>query len=230
MPDAITPAEALRRLREGNQRFVSELTSMRSRLSATQEMRAHLAVRQTPFATVVSCSDSRVPSEIIFDQGLGDLFMIRNAGAVGGHAPLASIEFAVGQLATPLVVALAHERCGALRATYDALTGAPAASASLAHLVERLRPALDAAGEHGAPEERCDRAARIQVLLLALDVARSPVIEPLLREGRVAVVPAYYRIAAGNVEFSEPLEPDEIAPGSTRISERIERITRRGSG
>jgi carbonic anhydrase len=224
MAERMTPAAALQRLREGNLRFSAELTSMRSRLSATEEMRARLAQRQEPFATIVSCSDSRVPAEIIFDQGLGDLFIVRNAGAVRGHAPLASIEFAVARLATPLVVVLAHERCGAIRAAYEAALGAPAGSDSLSTLVSRLSPAIQAAGDGGPSEARCDRAARIQALLFALEIARSPLVEPLVAAGRVAVVPAFYWIAAGVVDFEAPVKPEEIAPRSPGARERIARI------
>jgi carbonic anhydrase len=163
-PQDEVPAEAaLRRLREGNQRFANELTSMRSRITATREWRAHVADRQTPFAAVVACSDSRVPAEIIFDQGLGDLFIVRNAGAVIGHAPLASLEFALEQLKVHLIVVLAHERCGAFRATFDHHAGGALASTeSLRELVQRLTPALEAAGPDGTRDERCDRAAAMR--------------------------------------------------------------------
>jgi carbonic anhydrase len=203
----VEAAAALARLREGNHRFVNELTSMRSRLTSTREWRAHLAEAQFPFASVVACSDSRVPAEIVFDQGLGDLFIVRNAGAVLGHAPLASIEFAVAKLRTRLVVVLAHERCGAIQAALGAAAGDAPSTESLRELIARLSPAIAEAGTEGTEVERCERAAHIHVRRTAEQIAQSPVLGPLVGDGTVLVVPAYYRLAEGTVEWGEPVAP-----------------------
>jgi carbonic anhydrase len=201
----VSPAEALHRLVDGNHRFVNELTSMRARLTGTREWRARLAEGQAPFATVMTCSDSRVPAEIIFDQGLGDLFVVRNAGTVMGAAPLASVEFAVAELGTRLVLVLGHEGCGAFRAALKHMAGVPAASESLRELVARIEPCLRSAGEHGTVEERIERAIDIHVADVARRVAESPLIRPLVEDGKVLVVPAHYRMAAGVVEVGAPV-------------------------
>jgi carbonic anhydrase len=212
MPDRISPSSALARHAEGNARFVHELAGERAAESATRAVRARLATRQEPFATVVSCSDSRVPAEIVFDQGLGDLFIVRNAGGVIGHAPLASIEFGVVKLGTPLVLALQHQGCGAFRAAIEAFDEiAPAGSPSLQTLVRRLVPALVAAGPEGSLEERCERAARLHAERVARLIARSPVIAPLVAEGAVHVVPAYYHLAEGVVDVGKPVAAGEAA-------------------
>ena len=137
----IAAPEALARLQEGNRRFVldrrdGELDSLRTR-------RLELAQGQAPFAVVLGCSDSRVPVEFVFDQGLGDLFVVRVAGNVVAPSLLGSIQFSVERFGTRLVVVLGHTGCGAVRATYEALT-APGTelSPNLAAIVERVRPAL----------------------------------------------------------------------------------------
>jgi len=200
-----SPREALRRLTDGNHRFVNELTSTRARVTASREWRARLAEGQEPFATIVSCSDSRVPAEIVFDQGLGDLFIVRNAGAAIGPVSLASIEFAVAKLGTVLVVVMAHERCGAFLAAHDVVEGAPPPSESLGVLLTRLRPAIEAVGPCGNREDRCELAAQYHVRRVAEEIARSPLVAPLVRSGAVSVVSAYYRLAEGTVEFGEPV-------------------------
>jgi len=204
--DAPVDAQAaLKRLQDGNHRFVNELTSMRTRLTSTREWRAHLAEAQFPFASIVACSDSRVPAELVFDQGLGDLFIVRNAGTVLGHAPLASIEFAVAKLRTRLVVVMAHERCGAIQAAFSAAEGGDPGSESLRELVARLRPSIDEAGLEGACEERCERAAHIHVRRMSRMIGESPIIRPLVEDGTVLIVPAYYRLTEGTVEWGTPV-------------------------
>lgn len=185
---------------------------MRAQMTLTREWRARLAERQTPFAALMACSDSRLPAEIVFGQGLGDLFIVRNAGTVFGQAPLASVEFAVVDLKIRLVVVLAHDRCGAFRTAYDHhVGGIPPETGSIRELVERLREAIEGAGPEGTREERCERAASLNARLVARRVARSPVIEPLVRSGELLVVPARYDLAAGTVEFFEPVAAAEPA-------------------
>src|SRR4249919_915041 len=115
----ISALEALERLREGNRRFVSDVRS-RDTLSS-QTRRRELAAGQEPFAIILGCSDSRVPAEIIFDQGLGDLFVIRVAGNIVASSQVGSVEYAAEQFGTPLVVVLGHSRCGAILATLEQL-------------------------------------------------------------------------------------------------------------
>src|SRR5207248_10727528 len=117
----ISALEALQRLREGNRRFVSGVRSLDAMLTHTR--RAELATEQQAFAIVLGCSDSRVPAEIIFDQGLGDLFVIRVAGNIVAPSQIGSVEFAVERFATPLVVVLGHTSCGGVGATLGVLHG-----------------------------------------------------------------------------------------------------------
>jgi carbonic anhydrase len=133
-----TPQEALKELLAGNERFVAG-----SRVHPNQdaERRAALASAQAPFAVIFGCSDSRLAAEIVFDRGLGDLFVVRTAGHIVGPEVLASIEYGVLVLGAPLVVVLGHDSCGAVQATYDAATGAPTPP-GLRPIVERVRPSL----------------------------------------------------------------------------------------
>src|SRR5918992_2033016 len=113
----IPATEALARLREGNRRFVSGVRSLDTELTHTR--RTALATTQEPFAIILGCSDSRVPAEIIFDQGLGDLFVIRVAGNIVAPSQVGSVEFAAERFGTPLVVVLGHSQCGAIQATLE---------------------------------------------------------------------------------------------------------------
>src|SRR6185436_10948209 len=134
--------EALDRLREGNRRFVSDV---RGRASlATQARRAEVAGGQEPFAIILGCSDSRVPAEIVFDQGLGDLFVIRVAGNIVAASQVGSVEFAASLYHTRLVVVLGHSQCGAILATVDELVkGAGTESRNLRSIVDRIRPSVE---------------------------------------------------------------------------------------
>src|SRR3954467_13643811 len=137
--DMIPAREALQRLREGNLRYVDENRSSESVISPRR--RAELSDGQEPFATILGCSDSRVPVEIIFDQGLGDLFVIRVAGNIVAPSQVGSVEFAADRFGTRLVVVLGHTRCGAIDATIDALQKRGAQSPNLGSIVNRIRPA-----------------------------------------------------------------------------------------
>src|SRR5262245_42480624 len=139
----ISAREALERLREGNRRFAADLRSLDS--SATQSRRRALTAGQEPFAIVLGCSDSRVPAEIVFDQGLGDLFVIRVAGNIVAPSQVGSVEFAAERFGTRLVVVLGHSSCGAIQATLEEL-GRPLADQSrhLRSIVDRIRPSVEA--------------------------------------------------------------------------------------
>src|SRR5205085_8573651 len=134
--------EALERLRVGNRRFASGVRS--SNILASETRRSELAAGQEPFAIILGCSDSRVPAEIVFDQGLGDLFVIRVAGNIVASSQIGSVEFAAERFGTPLVVVLGHSQCGAIVATVDELTrttGKP--SRNLRSIVDRVRPSVE---------------------------------------------------------------------------------------
>src|SRR5690554_4435694 len=138
----LTAQEALERLKQGNQRFVSGNTNHPKQL--THHQRAEMAEDQNPFAIVLGCSDSRVPAELVFDQGLGDLFVIRVAGNIVAPSQIGSVEFAVERFGTRLVVVLGHSRCGAVSATLDELRRpSEAQSRNLRSIVDRIRPAVE---------------------------------------------------------------------------------------
>jgi len=142
-PPMISARDALDRLREGNRRFVSGIRSSDTLTSQTR--RSELAAGQAPFAIILGCSDSRVPAEIVFDQGLGDLFVIRVAGNIVASSQVGSVEFAAGRYGTRLVVVLGHSQCGAVIATLEELqqpTGDQ--SRNLRSIVDRVRPSVEA--------------------------------------------------------------------------------------
>src|SRR5213596_2172433 len=138
----ISAREALERLREGNRRFVSGARSSDTRTSQTR--RSELAAGQEPFAIILGCSDSRVPAEIVFDQGLGDLFVIRVAGNIVAPSQVGSVEFAAERFGTPLVAVLGHSRCGAILATLEELVRPkPDQSRNLRSIVDRVKPSVE---------------------------------------------------------------------------------------
>src|SRR3954464_5763780 len=138
----ISGLEALDRLREGNARFVAN--ELRQTDAADAARRARLVSGQGPFAIVLGCSDSRVPAELVFDQGFGDLFVIRVAGNVVAPSQVGSVEFAAERYGTRLVVVMGHSQCGAILATVEELLGrAPAESRNLRSIVDRVRPSVE---------------------------------------------------------------------------------------
>jgi carbonic anhydrase len=138
----IAAKEALERLREGNPRFVSDERG--SVMLTSRTRRSELAAGQEPYAIILGCSDSRVPAEIVFDQGLGDLFVIRVAGNVVASSQIGSVEFAAERFGTPLVVVLGHSRCGAILATLEELTRpTEKQSRNLRSIVDRIRPSVE---------------------------------------------------------------------------------------
>ena len=206
-----TPAEeALARLQEGNRRFVA---GAGGREVDTGEGRLReLAGGQRPFAIIVGCSDSRVPAELVFDQGLGDLFVVRVAGNVAGPSQVGSAEFAASQFGTRLVVVLGHSACGAVLATLDAIEQPPeGASPNLLAIVDRIRPAVE---ELVATDLRHDRAALVREAVranvrAAADHLRhgSQILADLIRDDGLLVVGAEYSLETGRVDFFDGL-PD----------------------
>jgi carbonic anhydrase len=191
-----TPGEALHELLDGNERFVAG-----TRLHPHQdaERRAALVNEQRPFAVVFGCSDSRLAAEIIFDRGLGDLFVVRTAGHVVGPEVLASIEYGVCVLGAPLVVVLGHDSCGAVRATHDALTGTAPATPGLRPIVDRIAPSLP----DDAATADLDAVSDAHVRRTVDEIARSGEfasgIENAVRSGACGVAGLTYRLAEGRV-------------------------------
>jgi carbonic anhydrase len=202
----ISGDEALRLLKEGNSRYVD------GKLQHPRQDRARRALTaaqgQHPLATVLTCSDSRVPAEIIFDQGIGDIFVIRVAGNVAATDEVGSIEYAVDQRGAPLVVVLGHTQCGAVGAVLDDTRLPP----NIANLLEPIKPAVDKAREanpQAAKEALLQAAITANVWQALEDMLRlSPLIREKVRDGKVQVLGALYDIDSGRVQWLGP-HPDQ---------------------
>ncbi len=200
----IPASEAIERLREGNLRFASSGRGSEPLLSHAQ--RAALTTGQQPFAIILGCSDSRVPAEIVFDQGLGDLFVIRVAGNIVAPSQVGSVEFAAARFDTRLVVVLGHSQCGAVVATLEELQRPTAnQSRNLAAIVDRIRPSVEGLL---ATELKHDMDALVTQgvranIRASVDHLRhgSEVLELLIRDGGLRVVGAEYSLETGVVEF-----------------------------
>ncbi|MDX1570709.1 MAG: carbonic anhydrase [Xanthomonadales bacterium] len=202
----ITARDALERLREGNARFVSHI--QRGEDLVSQAHGVKLVGDQAPFAVILGCSDSRVPAELVFDQGLGDLFVIRVAGNVVAPSQIGSVEFAAEQFGTRLIVVLGHTRCGAVQATVDALENPDNEhSANIGSIVDRIRPAIRTLFESPIAEDR-DRLIALAVranVRASVNVLRcsSKILERLMETDGLQIVGAEYALESGKVEFLE---------------------------
>jgi carbonic anhydrase len=199
----IPAREALERLREGNRRFASDTRSHGTLTS--QARRDELTAGQEPFAIILGCSDSRVPAELVFDQGLGDLFVIRVAGNVVSPSQVGSVEFAAERYGVRLVVVMGHTLCGAVDATIDAVEQAQATvSDGLMSIVERVRPAVEAARLAGASDRAAVARAATRInVKMAVEHLRhgSPLLERLISHEGLMVIGAEYDLGTGKVEF-----------------------------
>jgi carbonic anhydrase len=195
----VTPDQALLRLRQGNEAFVSG----RALASDKDGKRRHeVAQGQAPFAAILSCSDSRVPPEILFHQGLGDLFVVRNAGNTIDTTALGSLEFAVAELKAPLVVVLGHSKCGAVGGAIAVVDQGTVLPGSIGRMVEPIVPAvLDARRTN--PADLMDAAIRANVsrTVKFLREASEPIMLDAVKSGRVKVVGAHYDLDSGKVDF-----------------------------
>ena len=199
-----SPAEAWNELREGNVRFVAGTPRHRQDV----DRRAELVGRQTPHAALFGCSDSRLAAEIIFDQGLGDLFVVRNAGQVVSSSVLGSLEYAVAVLHVPLILVLGHDECGAVRAAIDSQgTDAPALPAHIARIIEKIVPAVRRVSD--APASASLDPARIDAGEVGREhlrdtvtelLERSEVIGEAIAAGKLAIVGANYVLREGQAD------------------------------
>jgi carbonic anhydrase len=204
----ISALEALERLREGNRRFVSGVRSIDGLISQTQ--RSELVAGQEPFAVIIGCSDSRVPVEIVFDQGLGDLFVIRIAGNIVAPSQVGSVEFAAERFGTRLVVVLGHTRCGAVQATLEELhRPTKNQSRNLRSIVDHIRPSVEGLL---VTELRHDRealarhAVRANIRASANHLRHgSEILEQLIQREKLLVVSAEYSLETGAVDFFDGL-------------------------
>ena len=200
----ITANEALQRLQEGNKRFVSGVRSIDSLVKQMQ--RQDFVDGQAPFAIILGCSDSRVPAELVFDQGLGDLFVIRVAGNIVAPSQVGSVEFAVSQFGMPLVVVLGHSMCGAVKATLEEIKRpSDQTSSNVLSIVSRIRPSVELLLEtdlHDDPEHLLKAAIRSNTLASTNSLRHgSQMLEQLILEDRLAIVAAEYSLETGVVEF-----------------------------
>jgi carbonic anhydrase len=200
--------EALERLRDGNRRFAAGNPDPESR--SDRARRGELASRQEPFATILGCSDSRVPVEIVFDQGLGDLFVIRVAGNVVAPSQIGSVEFAAERFGVRLVVVLGHSRCGAIQATLEQLQRPREnQSRSLHSIVDRIRPSVESLLStelRQDPQSLVREAVRANIRASVGHLRHgSQLIEQLVQNSGLLVVGAEYSLETGVVEFFEGL-------------------------
>ena len=219
----VPPAEAMSRLKEGNGRYTSgkvqhphESSEERAYVATNSyenagmlflgmtaaeaaKRRAELTKSQHPFAIIVSCSDSRVPPEIVFDQGLGDLFVIRVAGNVIDDQSLGSIEYAVDHLAVRLIVVLGHQRCGAVKAAKETIAAKGKAPAHIQSLVMAIQPAVEAT-VNGDLEATVK--ANVKDVVQALG-SSTPILKPKVDSGELKVLGAYYSLDTGSVTFPD---------------------------
>jgi carbonic anhydrase len=206
----ISARQALQALRDGNRRFVAE-RQRKDRTGATR--REEVTERQEPFAIILGCSDSRVPAEIVFDQGLGDLFVIRVAGNIVAPSQIGSVEFAAEQFKTRLVVVLGHTGCGAINATIEQLKRpAEMQSRNLRAIVDRVRPSVEpllATPLRDDPQTLASIAVRANVRASATNLRHgSDILEQLIERDELLVVGAEYSLETGVVEFFEGLPAD----------------------
>jgi carbonic anhydrase len=197
--------DALERLQEGNRRFVTDHVRSRETLTS-QGRRTAVTAGQEPFAIVLGCSDSRVPAEFVFDQGLGDLFVIRVAGNIVASSQVGSVEFAAARFGTRLVVVLGHSQCGAVLATLDELQRpTDSQSRHLRSIVDRVRPSVEAlltTELRHDPDALVRQAVRANIRVSANHLRHgSEVLEHLIQKDGLLVVGAEYSLETGIVEF-----------------------------
>ena len=199
-----TALEALARLREGNRRFVDGKGGSHQFLNESR--RNELVAGQKPFAIILGCSDSRVPAELVFDQGLGDLFVIRIAGNIVAPSQIGSVEFAAAQFGTPLVVVLGHSRCGAIAATLEeVMRPVKNQSRHIHSIVERIRPSVEplvATELRNDPQALVSHAVRANVRASANHLRHgSEILEQMIQDSQLLIVGAEYSLETGVVDF-----------------------------
>ena len=192
------PQEALARLLAGNERYVANHSLP---FNESVQRRQEVAQGQHPFATIFSCVDSRVPPELVFDRGLGDLFVIRTAGHVIDEAVLGSLEFGVAELKIPLLVVMGHSSCGAVKATLEAVEAQSEAPASIEYLVKGITPAVEAASKHAG--YTLDTCINTNVALTVNRLRETPILAEALAQGQLLIVGARYELATGTVKLLE---------------------------
>lgn len=188
--------QILQSLREGNQRFVLNQPTQ----DYSPSRRMAVAQEQNPWAAILSCIDSRVPSEIIFDQGLGDLLVVRSAGQVMDRAVQGSLELAVAVFHVPVIVVLGHKRCGAVGLALDSLQRGEPPPSEIAYLEQSLKPAVERAREIGG--DVWNHAARMHTELTVQKLKQSPILGAAVMNGKLKIVGGWYDLDSSLVELS----------------------------
>lgn len=206
--NTISPDEALKMLKEGNKKFLKGSRASGTQSELTGERRLKIARNQLPFAVLISCSDSRVPPELLFGRGLGELFIVRNAGNTVDNVALGSIEYAVAALNVSLIVVLGHERCGAVVAAVDVVQNNAVFPGSLGQMIEPIIPAVlqaKSACKCEADEKKLlDASVRANIHRVVSRLKNSePILLDPLKAGKLKIVGARYDLDKGSVEFFE---------------------------
>jgi carbonic anhydrase len=196
------PAASLRRLREGNRRFVRDAPRPQH---VGREWRLRLTKQQHPYATILSCSDSRVPPELVFDEGFGDLFVVRVAGHVVAHDALGSLAYAANHLHTKLFVVMGHEGCGAVTAAVESLLGKSKEPEHIESLVDHITPAFTQLNRTQPREALINAAVEANVRWSMDQVAHCPQVAKVLETERAKVLGAVYELETGRVRFLETI-------------------------
>ena len=202
-PIAKTPEEAIRALKIGNSRFFGGM-ARRPEMSAN-ERRAQI-LQQTPFAVILGCSDSRVPIELVYDQGLGDIFSVRVAGQIVDPGTAGSFEYAVKHLKTKVLVIMGHEGCGAVKAAMLSPAEIKAEPEHVRYLLDQITPAVANIPKIRDPKARMREAVMANVRKQVALAKENPVVKAAVAKNELAVVGAFYEISSGQVDF---LETDE---------------------
>ena len=196
---SLTPAQALQRMKDGNEQFQLEAPFLTEQ---GRQRRIELARGQSPFCILVGCSDSRVPPELLFGRGLGELFIVRNAGNTVDTAALGSVEYGVGVLGVPLIVVLGHESCGAVSAAVDVVRKNATFPGVIGEMIQPIIPAVLSVREQGG--DLLDNAVRANARRVATRLqTQSQVIQGAAASGKVKVVAAYYALQEGHVTWME---------------------------
>lgn len=191
---SVAPAEAISKLKEGNARYTS---GSLQHPGQTAERRTELANTQHPFAAILSCSDSRVPPEIVFDQSIGDLFIVRVAGNVINDEGLGSLEYTVDHLGTRLILVLGHQRCGAVDAARETIAAKGKAPGHIQSLVEAIKPAVEATAKDDLD---ATIKANVKNVVHALR-SSTPILKAEVDSGKIQVIGGYYSLDTGAVTF-----------------------------
>lgn len=194
----MSPDQALKAMKDGNANY---LTESPGRAAQGRERRIEIALGQTPFCVLVSCSDSRVSPEILFGRGLGELFIVRNAGNTADTAATGSIEYAVSQLGVPLVLVMGHSRCGAVEAAVSVVRDNTQFTGSIGRMIEPIVPAVLSVRDKPGDFVENSVRANVDRVVNRLRSASEPSLLDPLKAGKLRVVGAAYSLDTGNVDF-----------------------------